>query len=73
MPRAKKKDANIFLDQNCIIVLFFLFALKSDCIIFLSVPHFMGFLCTDGPGGAQSPSAEEPPVLPESSEGKEGS
>ncbi|XP_049890633.1 cAMP-dependent protein kinase inhibitor beta [Epinephelus moara] len=27
----------------------------------------------DGPGGAQSPTAEGPPALPESSEGKEGS
>nr|XP_046274063.1 cAMP-dependent protein kinase inhibitor beta isoform X2 [Scatophagus argus] len=27
----------------------------------------------DGPGGAQSPSAEEPPAVPESSEGNEGS
>ncbi|XP_075867742.1 cAMP-dependent protein kinase inhibitor beta [Nelusetta ayraudi] len=27
----------------------------------------------DGPGGAQSPSAGEPPALPEGSEGKEGS
>lgn len=30
-------------------------------------------LCTDGPGGAQSPSAEDPPAPPESSEEKEGS
>ncbi|KAM8840016.1 cAMP-dependent protein kinase inhibitor beta isoform 1-T1 [Spinachia spinachia] len=28
---------------------------------------------TDGPAGAQSPTAEGPPVPPESSEGKEGS
>ncbi|XP_039977501.1 cAMP-dependent protein kinase inhibitor beta [Xiphias gladius] len=27
----------------------------------------------DGPGGAQSPTVEEPPASPESSEGKEGS
>ncbi|CAB1456042.1 unnamed protein product [Pleuronectes platessa] len=27
----------------------------------------------DGPGGAQSPTAEEPPAPPEGSEGKEGS
>ncbi|KAA8586055.1 hypothetical protein FQN60_007624 [Etheostoma spectabile] len=27
----------------------------------------------DGPGGAQSPTAEGPPAPPESSEGKEGS
>uniref|UniRef100_A0A669DRI5 Uncharacterized protein n=3 Tax=Pseudocrenilabrinae TaxID=318546 RepID=A0A669DRI5_ORENI len=27
----------------------------------------------DGPGGAQSPTAEEPPAPPESSDGKEGS
>ncbi|XP_047460123.1 cAMP-dependent protein kinase inhibitor beta [Mugil cephalus] len=27
----------------------------------------------DGPGGAQSPTAEEPPAPPESSEGTEGS
>lgn len=34
-------------------------------------PYFLP--CTDGPGGAQSPSAEDPPAPPESSEGKEGS
>lgn len=36
-------------------------------------PLFCPCLCTDGPGGAQSPSAEDPPAPPESSEEKEGS
>lgn len=30
-------------------------------------------VCVDGPGGAQSPTAEEPPAPPEGSDGKEGS
>lgn len=34
---------------------------------------FFPCLCTDGPGGAQSPSAEDPPAPPDSSEEKEGS
>ena len=33
---------------------------------------FLG-LFTDGPGGAQSPTAEGPPAPPEGSEGNEGS
>lgn len=42
----------------------------SSSIKFIE-PHLLP--CTDGPGGAQSPSAEDPPAPPESSEGKEGS
>lgn len=33
---------------------------------------FCPCLCTDGPGGAQSPSAEDPPAPPDSLEQKEG-
>uniref|UniRef100_A0A3Q4N6V5 Si:ch211-255i3.4 n=4 Tax=Pseudocrenilabrinae TaxID=318546 RepID=A0A3Q4N6V5_NEOBR len=37
------------------------------------LPLKLAELSLKGPGGAQSPTAEEPPAPPESSDGKEGS
>lgn len=65
--KAKTKNAKHALSQS------FMnnsFGKKFHICAFRS--HFW-VLCADGPGGAQSPTAEEPPAPPESSDGKEGS